>query len=61
MPQLEKNGVKTLMGVKRFEVHFRAIFLTDHKVASNRQGQEEEEEEKQNSLNTLKILEDVMH
>ena len=50
------------MGVKRFEVHFRAIFLTDHKVASNRQGQEEEEEEeKQNSLNTLKILEDVKH
>ena len=24
------------MGVKRFEVHFQAIFLTDHKVASNR-------------------------
>ena len=36
LPQKEKNGVKTLMGVKRFEGHFWAIFLTDHKVASNR-------------------------
>ena len=34
MPQKEKNGVKTLMGVKRFDGHFWAIFLTDHKVAS---------------------------
>ena len=33
LPQTEKNGVKTLMGVKRFEVNFRAIFLTDHEVA----------------------------
>jgi hypothetical protein len=24
------------MGVKRFEVNFRAIFLTDHKIAANR-------------------------
>ena len=37
LPRTEKNGVKTLMGVKRFEVHFRVIFLTDHKNAPNRE------------------------
>ena len=37
LPQTERYDVKTLMGVKRFEVHFRVIFLTDHKVAPNRE------------------------
>ena len=36
LSQTEKNSVKTLMGVKRIEVHFRAIFFTDHEVALNR-------------------------
>ena len=31
----KKKGVQTFMGVKRFEDHIKAIFSTDHKVASN--------------------------
>ena len=31
----EKFGVKTPMGVERFEAHFWALFSTDHEVASS--------------------------